>query len=124
LLEPLRGPDLGVGQILSWSADSRLVVLGASSSPAELVAITAVDVDTGETRRITTPPSGTRGDSQPSVSPDGRMLAFVRRSGVATGALYVQALGGPGSRRSVSRDAWGLKGSSITASRGARTGAT
>ena len=30
--------------------------------------------------------------SLPAVSPDGRMLAFVRRSGALRGELYVQAI--------------------------------
>jgi Tol biopolymer transport system component len=52
----------------------------------------AVDVATGETRPVTTPPPFPNSDALPSVSPDGRMLAFVRRSGGLTGELYVQAL--------------------------------
>ena len=52
----------------------------------------AVDVATGETRPVTTPPPFPNSDALPSISPDGRMLAFVRRSGTLTGELYVQAL--------------------------------
>jgi eukaryotic-like serine/threonine-protein kinase len=83
---------LGVGQILSWSADSRILVVGTSPSAEKPIALTAVDVTTGVTRGITSPPSGFGGDWLPAVSPDGSMLAFVRSIGVLTGELYVQAL--------------------------------
>jgi Tol biopolymer transport system component len=56
--------------------------------------LTAVTVATGETKALTTASSGGRGDSLPAVSPDGKRLAFVRRSGVLTGELYVQGLSG------------------------------
>jgi eukaryotic-like serine/threonine-protein kinase len=92
VLETLKVGGLGFGQVLSWSADSRILVVGASASVETPEVLTAVDVATGETRRVTTPPPAGRSDSLPSVSPDGRMLAFVRRSGVLTGELHVQAL--------------------------------
>ena len=41
---------------------------------------------------MTMPPPSATGDSLPSVSPNGRMLAFVRGSGILTGELHVQAL--------------------------------
>jgi Tol biopolymer transport system component len=92
VFETSRPGALGIGQILSWSADSRILVVGTSPSAEKPVALTAVDVTTAETRGITSPPSGFGGDSLPSVSPDGSMLAFVRSSGVLTGELYVQVL--------------------------------
>jgi len=92
VLETLRVGGLGFGQVLSWSADSRILVVGASPSVETPEVLTAVDVATSETRRVTTPPSAAHGDSLPSVSPDGRMLAFVRSSGELTGVLHVQAL--------------------------------
>jgi serine/threonine protein kinase/Tol biopolymer transport system component len=85
------GLILGLGQLLSWSADSRILVVGVPES-AEAAGLTALDVATGETRRMTTPPPAGTVDSLPSVSPDGRMVAFVRRSGIFPGGLYVQAL--------------------------------
>ena len=78
VLETLKVGGLGFGQVLSWSADSRILVVGASASVETPEVLTAVDVATGETRRVTTPPPAGRSDSLPSVSPDGRMLAFIR----------------------------------------------
>ena len=92
VLETLKVGGLGFGQVLSWSADSRILVVGASASAETPEVLTAVEVATGETRRVTTPPPAGRSDSLPAVSPDGRMLAFVRRSGVLTGELHVQPL--------------------------------
>ena len=55
--------------------------------------LTAVDVATGAARPITKPSPDYGVDMLPSISPDGRTLAFVRqRRGVRTGELYVQAL--------------------------------
>jgi len=92
VFETLRSAGLAFSRILSWSADSRILVIGASPSVETPDVLTAVDVATGETSRITTPSPASRGDSLPSVSPDGRTLAFVRRSGTLTGELYLQAL--------------------------------
>ena len=92
LLEIPRLGGLGVGRALAWSADSGSLFVGTIPSADGSTAITAVDVATGEMRRITTPPDGTQGDSLPVVSPDGRMLAFVRRSGIQTGEANVLRL--------------------------------
>ncbi len=56
VLETLKVGGLGFGQVLSWSADSRILVVGASPSVETPEVLTAVDVATGETRRVTTPP--------------------------------------------------------------------
>ena len=93
LLETARSGVLGLGQILAWSADSRSLVVGTSASIAEPIVLTAVDVATGTTRPITRPMPDFQADLLPSISPDGRMLAFVRlRRGLRTGELHVQAL--------------------------------
>lgn len=93
VLETLRTGVLGLGQILAWSADSRFLVVATSPSALEPVVLTAVDVATGATKPITRPSPEYGADLLPSISPDGRMLAFVRQGrGVRTGELYVQAL--------------------------------
>jgi len=93
VFETIRVGGLGIAQILAWSADSRILVVGSSPSPEKPIVLTAVDVTTGGAKQITTPP-GVGRDSLPSVSPDGSMLAFVRSIGTETGELYVQALSG------------------------------
>jgi eukaryotic-like serine/threonine-protein kinase len=78
------------GQLLSWSPDSRFVAVAASPSDETSNGITAVDVTSGKTSRLTTPPAGAALDQLPSLSPDGGTLAFVRRSGGQTGELWLQ----------------------------------
>jgi tricorn protease-like protein len=46
-------------------------------------------VDTGEKRRLTSPPAQLSGDSTPAFSPDGRTLAFSRNVDVGAGDLYL-----------------------------------
>jgi eukaryotic-like serine/threonine-protein kinase len=93
VLEIVRSGVLGLGQILAWSADSRFLVVATSPSAVEPVVLTAVDVATGATRAVTRPSPDYDADLLPSISPDGRMLAFVRlRRGLRTGELHVQAL--------------------------------
>jgi Tol biopolymer transport system component len=83
-----------IGQLLSWSPDSRFLAVAAAPSDKTSIAITAVDVTSGKTSGLTTPPAGQTLDLLPSVSPDGRTLAFVRRSSGQTGQLWLQPLSG------------------------------
>ena len=75
----MRAGVLGRGQILAWSADSRFLVVATSPAAEEPVVLTAVDIATGATRPVTKPSSGFDTDLLPSISPDGRTLAFVRQ---------------------------------------------
>ncbi len=86
-----RSGVLGYGQNLSWSPDSRILVLAASPQTGVDEVLIAVDVASGETRPILTPPAR-MAYTMPAVSPDGKAIAFVRRSGVLTGELYVQRI--------------------------------
>jgi len=92
VFEMARSNAVGVGQLLAWSADSRILIVAGAPSVDTKDFLTAIDVASGETRRLTTPPPGGNGDGLPSVSPDGRTVAFVRRSGVLTGEMHLQAL--------------------------------
>ena len=87
-------PESTTSQLLSWSPDSRFVAVAASPSGETSTGITAVDVTSGKTSRLTTPPAGGARDQLPSLSPDGGTLAFVRRSGSLTGELWLQTLSG------------------------------
>ncbi len=66
------------GHPLSWTADSRWLVVSsrtAGDGPPSLFLISAA---TGERRRLTSPDVNSNGDYSPAISPDGRTLAFVR----------------------------------------------
>ena len=74
-------PDLDYrdqGPALAWSADGKYLFTLASADESGTCGIVRVSVETGEERRISTPPPGIAGDGSLSVSPDGRTLAFTR----------------------------------------------
>jgi Tol biopolymer transport system component len=73
------GPQPAIG----WTRDgqSLYVVAWADAQPPFVAAVPAAG---GAPRRITEPPAGSDGDSSPAISPDGRMLAFVRQSASET----------------------------------------
>jgi Tol biopolymer transport system component len=48
--------------------------------------------DDGEKRRLTSPPDGWESDGNPTFSPDGRKLAFVRQRNASTGEVFVLPL--------------------------------
>jgi Tol biopolymer transport system component len=91
-------PPPGFGR-LSWSADGRWVAFADNDPPDGPSAIFLVAVDSGERRRISVPPPGALrrwGDNQPAYSFDGKMLAFVRGTGISAAAIYVAPLASGG----------------------------
>ena len=62
------------------------------SAGALTTAIYLIQVETGERRQLTIPPSTAIGDGNPAFSPDGRTLAFTRYFGPSTADVYVVAL--------------------------------
>lgn len=66
---------------LSWTPDGKWLAFSAQGSPPAYRAIWAVSPETGERRRLTSLRSrfpDAAGDHSPSISPDGRFLAFAR----------------------------------------------
>jgi len=87
VIPALGGPERKVAEVfispytclsLAWSPDGNSLVIGDRDTPKEPVALFQVAIDTGEKRRLTSPPSQARGDGCPAFSPDGRTLAFNR----------------------------------------------
>jgi eukaryotic-like serine/threonine-protein kinase len=76
---------------LSWSPDSKYLVT-VDRTPGEPTGLFVLSVATGEKRRLTTPPAPAVADTNPAVSPDGRMLAFVRVISDGNPQLYVLPL--------------------------------
>ena len=95
------------GGVVAYTADDDLTrvafALGGSLRIADLAADGAVDGAAGEARRLETPP----GTIDPSLSPDGRHVAYV-----TDGSLHVQDLATGDDRTLAERDdpdvSWGL----------------
>jgi Tol biopolymer transport system component/DNA-binding winged helix-turn-helix (wHTH) protein len=84
---------------MSWTPDGRWLILSARESEDEPYGIWRVSTETGERRRLLPPPEvGPRivgfvnGDTESSLSPDGRVLVFGRSLGVANTKLYAVRL--------------------------------
>lgn len=60
------------GPFLAWSPDGNFLVVSHKDSPKEPIALFVVAIDTGEKRRLTSPPSAlgeVSGDTNPAFSP-------------------------------------------------------
>jgi Tol biopolymer transport system component/DNA-binding winged helix-turn-helix (wHTH) protein len=104
LIPALGGPERKIAEVLpsatfpctdlTWSPDGYSLVTSDRDSPKEPAGLFLLTIDTGEKRRLTSPPSPAiwwSGDSCPSVSPDGRTLAFSRTVDISAG-LYLLAV--------------------------------
>lgn len=63
---------------MEWSTDSRFILYSDKPQVAEPWALFAVELETRETHRLTSPPVGTFGDRAPSLAMEGNRLAFIR----------------------------------------------
>jgi Tol biopolymer transport system component len=87
---------------LVWSHDGKSLaasLAATSGGDIQPAAICMIDVANGSIHRITNPPDGTEGDWSPSVSPDGKTLAFARSGSAAGADIYVSDLAGSNLRR-------------------------
>ncbi len=92
LISPTGNPKAGAWQSgLAWTPDGRSLVFTDRNSDYEPLGLFLLSVESGEKVRLTSP-AKMFVDSQPTFSPDGRTLAFVRE--VATGIrdIYLLAL--------------------------------
>ncbi len=79
---------------LAWSPGGRTLATVRQATETNPFHLALLDLDTGEQRRLTTPPTATAGDIFPTFSPDGERLAFVRRLDDMAGDLHVISIGG------------------------------
>ena len=89
-----------------WSPDGQSVAFPDKSSPLELPGIFLASVETGEKRRLTSPPAQYLGDWFPAFSPDGRTLAFTRSSSEGTADVYLVPVVGGEPRRLTFDNTW------------------
>ena len=71
-VQPLPGPNL------AWSPDGNSLVFSDKNSVKEPFALFMLSIETGEKRKLTSPPAQLVGDGARAFSPDGRTLAFSR----------------------------------------------
>lgn len=84
---------------LDWLPDGKHLVISQIPEGARASPLLALAVDTGEHSALTRPPAGSVGDLSPAISPDGKMLAFVRMTRSDVADLYVMFLDGGQLRR-------------------------
>jgi Tol biopolymer transport system component len=82
---------------IDWSPDGRSLVTSEMKSIAGPSVIVRLTLATGWEQRITDPPSGIPGDTEPTFSPDGRMIAFRRSTSVNVEDIYVVPTPSPSS---------------------------
>jgi Tol biopolymer transport system component/DNA-binding winged helix-turn-helix (wHTH) protein len=82
------------GQIrISWHPTGEWLVIPDRNSAQEPYALFLASFETGEKRKLTTPPKGSPlGDLDPAVSPDGRAVAFARSMFGGASDLYLLEL--------------------------------
>jgi serine/threonine protein kinase len=80
------------GPYLAWTPDSEWLAFPYMEAEQRNGALFLISVETGERRRLTTPPADGTGDTSPAFSPDGGTLAFSRDYGFHSD-LYLLRLG-------------------------------
>jgi Tol biopolymer transport system component/DNA-binding winged helix-turn-helix (wHTH) protein len=80
------------GPSLRWSSDGKFLFTSAKQKPDSPLAITRIEVESGEQQIITSPPGETSNDLHPAVSPDGRTVAFLRTTGFSVRDIWTLPL--------------------------------
>jgi Tol biopolymer transport system component len=88
----LNDPLLAWISHLAWSHDSRSLIVADADPESRTQSLFKISTDTGEKRRITRALTFSMGDDSPSVSADGRTLAFVRSPTIAASDIYLLPL--------------------------------
>lgn len=61
---------------VAWSPDSQWLIIPVRRSPGEPLVLWLLSIETGEKRKLTSPPARLLGDSAPALSWDGRWTGF------------------------------------------------
>ena len=88
-----------VAERLSWSPDGKILAYVDKESPAEPLSVYLRVIASRQNLKVTWPPANSPGDSSPAISPDGRWLAFIRRTAGLLGDVYVVPLTGGAAHR-------------------------
>ncbi len=97
---PTGGTCCNFGPVLHWAPDGQWIAFAERTSADASARIVRLSLATLEKRPLTSPPPHGLGDLWPQISPDGRLLAFVR-SGALSGNqdVWVQPVSGGEARR-------------------------
>ena len=104
---------------IHWSPDGKWLVVSDKTSAEEPFSLFLLSPETGEKRRVTSPPASVVGDCSPAFSPDGKRLAFVRVISALVGEIYLVSVDGGEPKRltfdgaGVSNLAWTPNGREI-----------
>jgi Tol biopolymer transport system component/DNA-binding winged helix-turn-helix (wHTH) protein len=104
---------------IHWSPDGKWLVVSDKTSAEEPFSLFLFSPETGEKRRVTSPPVSVVGDCSPAFSPDGKRLAFVRVISALVGEIYLVSVNGGEPKRltfdgaGVSNLAWTPNGREI-----------
>jgi Tol biopolymer transport system component/tRNA A-37 threonylcarbamoyl transferase component Bud32 len=103
LVSPLGPPERKVAEInrttswptcLAWTPDGEWLVVTDRKADSEPLGLFLLSVESGERRRLTSPPEKVFIDSQPAFSSDGRTLAFIREVGIGVRDIYLLSVAG------------------------------
>ena len=107
---------------LSWSPDGTMLTTVDRAGAYETCGVILIDLRYGTKRLLTTPSSETLADVEPSFSPDGRWIAFMRQATASSDSdLFVIPVEGGKERRITSDHAelrgftWSADGNSLIA---------
>jgi Tol biopolymer transport system component/DNA-binding winged helix-turn-helix (wHTH) protein len=84
--------------LVSWSRDSKSIIYPDKPSPSEPSGVFIVAVADPKPRRLTAAPNFTD-DRNPSISHDGKQIAFIRETDYATRDIYIVPVSGGAPRR-------------------------
>jgi Tol biopolymer transport system component/DNA-binding winged helix-turn-helix (wHTH) protein len=87
----LEAPTSG-SPLIAWSHDGKWLAMPNHPSFGGSRGLALLSPETGELRRLTTPPAGWLGDGSPAFSPDGRTLVFSRAVTFSVADLYILRL--------------------------------
>ncbi len=85
---------LGPHTWLHWSPAEKWLVISDKSSSSEPFSLYLLSPETGEKRRLTTPPNSVVGDCSPVFSPDGNEIAFIRLISAVVGEVFIISTAG------------------------------
>jgi Tol biopolymer transport system component len=83
----------------AWSPDGKFIATSEYSPGTKTTTLVLFSLETGELRKLTSPPGYYGSDSMPTFSPDSQSVAFVRENTPITGDIYVVSVTGGEARR-------------------------